>query len=121
VASGAISFWTPLASAPSPDILAHGFSDAHCPGSSTVPTAEPGYLCIYEGGLGTCQRHQRLRPAQRWQRWCQPLRRRSRNEFRQRDVRRCVRRRHLGGHRTLILRPCGRVQAPPVAAGPARH
>jgi Collagen triple helix repeat (20 copies) len=43
-----ISYPYPLASEPTPEVIQEGGSStAHCPGSSTAPTAAPGFLCIY--------------------------------------------------------------------------
>ena len=48
IASSAISFAIPLASAPTPTIVQAG-TTAGCQGSVTAPTAAPGALCIYVG------------------------------------------------------------------------
>jgi len=48
LASGSISFPTPLASAPTPVYSVS--PTAQCPGSSTAPAAARGYLCVYQGG-----------------------------------------------------------------------
>ncbi len=51
-ASGAIeasiSYPFPLAGSPRAEVIQEGGSPtAHCPGSSTAPSASPGYLCVY--------------------------------------------------------------------------
>ena len=48
-ASLAVSFPFPLASAPTPALMASGAEPtAECPGSATAPSALAGYLCLYE-------------------------------------------------------------------------
>ena len=44
-----VSFPFALASAPSVDEVQTGTTDAHCAGTSAVPAAAPGYLCLYVG------------------------------------------------------------------------
>jgi hypothetical protein len=51
IAGASISFATPLATAPTPNLVASGSTSA-CPGSLTAPSATPGNLCIYEGSQG---------------------------------------------------------------------
>jgi hypothetical protein len=47
--STSISFPIPLSAAPTPVIRRNGDpSPAHCPGTDANPTADPGYLCLYE-------------------------------------------------------------------------
>ena len=48
IAGASISFPTPLATAPTPNVVSSGSTSA-CPGSLTAPSAAPGELCIYEG------------------------------------------------------------------------
>ena len=45
-----ISWTWPLATAPTVEILENGTTDAHCTGSEPVPSAAPGYLCVYYDG-----------------------------------------------------------------------
>jgi hypothetical protein len=50
VAIAVISFPVPLASSPTPHVIADGDpSTADCPGSTNAPAAAPGHLCLYEG------------------------------------------------------------------------
>jgi len=48
LASSAISFPVPLASAPTASIVTSG-STTDCPGSVSAPAAAAGYLCVYVG------------------------------------------------------------------------
>jgi hypothetical protein len=43
-----ISFNIRVASAPSIVLVPHGTTQTHCTGSAGSPTADPGYLCVYE-------------------------------------------------------------------------
>jgi len=43
-----ISFNIPLAEAPTAETIpAQGAPTANCPGTAEIPTAEPGFLCVY--------------------------------------------------------------------------
>jgi hypothetical protein len=50
VASQAVSFPLQLASAPTVVQVPWGSSNAHCPGTTAAPAANPGYLCIFIRG-----------------------------------------------------------------------
>jgi hypothetical protein len=53
VIEGAISYPFPLAGNPSVEIVQEGDSPtSHCPGTSTSPSAAPGFLCIYVAFVG---------------------------------------------------------------------
>jgi len=49
LATTSISFYFPLAAAPTVKIVLQGaVAPAECPGNVTTPQAQPGFLCIYE-------------------------------------------------------------------------
>jgi hypothetical protein len=49
LAASPISFPVPLASSPTPTIVAPGTTTASCSGSVSAPSAAPGALCVYVG------------------------------------------------------------------------